>query len=320
LGKNYLIERNPNVLKIWASEIEKKLNPETMVLTSYSSLPFAKLDTSKPKVFWADAVFANMVDYYKVYSNLCSESLKFGNQMEDEALRNATCAVYSSEWAANAAIKFYGVSPEKIKVVPYGANIDVNYTLQDIQNRAKCLSFEVCNLLFLGREWHRKGGDTAVAIAEQLNNRGIKTKLSIVGADPGKEFRNLDFVDVFGFIKKSEKKGRDLLNQLISDSHFLLLPSRADCTPIVINEMNAHGIPVITTNEGGIPSLISEGINGYMFDKDSSIELFADCIENIFTNRQKYIELSKSSFNEYQTRLNWDYSIQQFKKILEEVI
>jgi len=320
LGKKYLIERNPGVLKLWASQIRKETDTRSQVLVAYSSQPFAKLDIARPKVFWADAVFANMVDYYEVYSNLCQESIKDGNRMEYEAIHNASIAVYSSEWAAKAAIEHYNVPDGKVKVIPYGANINVDYTDNDIAERAKNKPFDVCNLLFLGVEWERKGGDKAVAIARELNQRGIKTILSIVGVNPGEEIEQLDFVKVYGFINKSEEKGLQLLNQIISDSHFLVLPTRADCTPIVYNEMNAHGIPVITTNEGGIPSVIHDGVNGFMFSKDEDAEEFSNAIEELFSHKEKYIELSRSAFNEYLTRLNWKTSIAKFRKILKEVI
>lgn len=320
MGENYLIERNPMVLKTWGSFINKHLNPKTQLVLGYSSQPFARLVTSKPKVFWTDATFANMVDYYPVYSNLCRESIRDGNRMEHAAIHNASLAVYSSEWAAKTAVKHYGVSESKVRVVPYGANIDVDYSYSDILARTKQKPSDICNLLFLGVEWYRKGGDIALEVARALNRQGIKTRLSVVGVDPGEEVKALDFIKCYGYISKSTKEGRNLMHMIISESHFLILPTRADCTPIVYGEMNAHGIPVITTNEGGIPSLITNGVNGFMFDKESKIEVFSDCIIELMENEKKYMELAKSSFNEYKTRLNWDVSIKKFKKILKEVI
>lgn len=320
LGKKYLIERSPQVLDLWAKEVNKQMNPATQVLVGYSSQPFARLHNDKPKIFWTDAVFADMIGYYDVYSNLCQESIAAGNRMEHDAIHNATISVYSSEWAAHGAIKHYGIEESRVRVVPYGANIEVNYSHQDIMERARRKSFQVCNLLFLGVDWYRKGGDVAVRIAEDLNNKGIPTILTIVGVDPPAHIRNLEFVRAYGFISKSDPAGHDLLNRIIGQSHFLLLPTRADCTPIVYSEMNAHGVPVITTDEGGIPSLIQQGINGYMFDKDSEVEVFSDCILMLFKDKTRYTELSASSFNEYKTKLNWEHSIRQFRSILQEVI
>ncbi|MFW6227204.1 MAG: hypothetical protein ACOC31_03785 [Bacteroidota bacterium] len=50
-GKNYLIERNPDVLQLWARKIEKELNSSAEVLLSYSSQPYSQLQLKTPKVF-----------------------------------------------------------------------------------------------------------------------------------------------------------------------------------------------------------------------------------------------------------------------------
>lgn len=318
MGKNYLIERNPHVLDLWAREIKKKLNGRSKMLVSYSSQPFARLQSEIPKIFWTDAVFASMIDYYPVYSNLCSESIHHGNLMEKLALQNASCAVYSSDWAAQEAIRHYDISPSKIRVVPFGANIEVEHAQHDISEMASSKSKQLCRLLFLGVEWFRKGGDIAVKVAEDLNRKGLKTELSIVGVEPAEEVKKLDFVKSYGFISKSDSKAVALFRQIIRQTHFLLLPTRADCTPIVFSEMNAHGIPVITTNEGGIPSMITNGVNGFMLNKDSPVHAFSELVLASFTNWQQYIQLAESSFNEYKTKLNWEQSIPKFRRILEE--
>ncbi len=318
-GKNYLIERNPSVLRKWGKHIQQQIDPKAQVLVGYSSQPFAMLKSDKPKVFWSDAVFGSMIDYYPVYSNLCKESLNDGYKMERAALNNADIGVFSSEWAAKDAVRFHGANPDKLKVVTYGANIDVDYTMEDIEQRASGKDLSSCNLLFLGVEWERKGGDKAVEITRLLNENGINATLSVIGVDPGKHITDLDYVKGYGFVSKSTPDGKALLNDVISNSHFLLLPTRADCTPIVYSEFNAHGIPVITTNEGGIPSLVTDGVNGFMFDKDAYPEVFSNCIVNLLKNKAKYVDLSKSAFNEYQTRLNWNSAIKKFREILKEV-
>lgn len=43
----------------------------------------------------------------------------------------------------------------------------------------------------------------------------------------------------------------------------------------VVVEANAHGIPVIAARRGGLPELVEEGVNGFLFDPDSPPELDA---------------------------------------------
>jgi glycosyltransferase involved in cell wall biosynthesis len=43
----------------------------------------------------------------------------------------------------------------------------------------------------------------------------------------------------------------------------------------VVVEANAHGIPVIASQRGGLPELVEEGVNGFLFDPDSPDQLDA---------------------------------------------
>jgi glycosyltransferase involved in cell wall biosynthesis len=70
---------------------------------------------------------------------------------------------------------------------------------------------------------------------------------------------------VKGFIPKNTKTGQALLESLLADAHFLVLPTRADCVPVVIAEANSVGLPVVTSNVGGIPTVVRTDVNGAMF-------------------------------------------------------
>ena len=65
-------------------------------------------------------------------SKVCSHKLSYGNELEQSALSRCTLAIFSSEWAANTAVQNYDVHPDKVRVVPFGANLDCNRSLKDI--------------------------------------------------------------------------------------------------------------------------------------------------------------------------------------------
>jgi glycosyltransferase involved in cell wall biosynthesis len=56
-----------------------------------------------------------------------------------------------------------------------------------------------------------------------------------------------------------------------------------ECFPLVLLEAMQHGVPCISTNEGGIQSIIDDGKTGYIIEKKNSAELakyIAFLIEN----------------------------------------
>jgi glycosyltransferase involved in cell wall biosynthesis len=305
-SRQYLKDREPEMLKSYAAQIEKSLtsiSPD--IVFSPGTIPIAYLQTQKPIVFWTDATFAGMIDFYPEFTNLCAETIKNGNKMEQLALEKCHLAIYTSEWAANTAIQNYNVDPDKVKVVPFGANINSYRDLNQIDKIIDDKRFDTCKLLFLGVDWYRKGGDKAFVVTELLNKRGLKTELHIAGCNPPPPFSTSPLIKKHGFISKTTKDGRNHLEQLLSESHFLILPSQAECYGLVFAEASSFGLPSLATKVGGIPTAIRDGKNGFTFHLDESPERYCDFIERIMSSKADYRELALSSFKEYSEKLNW---------------
>jgi glycosyltransferase involved in cell wall biosynthesis len=315
--KNYIKYIEPLILRDYGRQITEKLNSSKAdIVFSAGSDSIAYLECNQPIIFWADATFANIIDFYPVYSNLCQESLQNAHLIQSMSLQKSQLAIYSSDWAAQTAINYYNTDPEKVKVVPFGANIESNLTIDEIKSQIQSRPTNQCKLLFLGMDWFRKGGDVALEVAEKLNNSGLKTELTIVGCQPSVDKPLPNFVKVLGFIPKSTSEGKKKIYQLIADSHFLILPSIADCTPIVFCEANSLGVPCLSRRVGGIPTIIKDDLNGKLFERDSDLIEYCEYIYNIFTNYNQYKELALSAFNEYESRLNWRVAGQKVKDLL----
>src|ERR1700691_2084802 len=124
LRKNYLRDREPLTLRSYARQVKRRLGHiQPDIVFSAGTIPIAYLQTDKPIVFWADATFDAMINFYPEFTNLCDETLRNGHSMEQAALSKCRLAIYSSEWAARSAMTYYDVDSAKIKVVPYGANL-----------------------------------------------------------------------------------------------------------------------------------------------------------------------------------------------------
>jgi glycosyltransferase involved in cell wall biosynthesis len=303
-ARQYLQNREPVVLRHYANQIEKRLTSVASdIVFSPGTIPIAYVQTEKPIVFWTDATFAGMIDFYPEFTNLCAETIKNGHKMEQLALSRCRLAIYASEWAANTAIQSYDVDPAKVKVIPFGANINSDRDVHEIDKITNQKSFDNCKLLFLGVDWDRKGGGKALAVAELLNKRGLRTELHVVGCAP--PFTLPPFVKNHGFISKKTEEGRKKLDQLFSNSHFLILPSQAECYGVVFAEASSFGLPSLATKVGGIPTAILDGKNGWTFDRSETPEKYCEYIEALMGSKDDYRALALSCFQEYSERLNW---------------
>lgn len=320
IRKKYLPALEPSVLKYYARQAEKILSKlDYDVVLSPGYFPIAYLHTEKPIVIWGDATFKLLKDYYPKYRNLCNETIKNWDLAEQIAQKKCRLLIYSSRWAAKSAVEDYQTDPSKVRVVPFGANIESNRDEGEIRNLVEARPRDKCKLLFVGVDWIRKGGNIAFKVAKELNQSGLNTELTIVGCEPIIDEPLPDFVKNLGFINKSAQEGQKRINDLFAQSHFLILPSRADATPIVFCEANSFGVPCLARNTGGIPTIIKNGKNGKVFSGDN-LDAYCNYIITIMQNYSKYKELALSSFMEYKSCLNWSIAGQTVKRLLQDIV
>jgi glycosyltransferase involved in cell wall biosynthesis len=319
LGK-YLYFYESSNLKYISTQVQNRLAfSDADIVFSPGAIPIAYLKTSKPIVMWSDATFAVLNNYYSQFSDFSFYTTRDCHKYEKNVFKKLSLALFSSEWAARSAIEYYGAKADIVKVIPYGANILCDRGIEDIEEINKLKSRKICKLLFIGQDWERKGGMTAVNIAIELNKLNVKTELTIIGCRPPDTLVLPEFVNVIGFVDKSKKEGNILIDRFYRESHFFILPTIAECTPIVFSEANSYGLPVITINTGGVSSIIHDDINGKMFNiKLNAIEC-ADYISRINEDINWYNKFSLTSFNEYLNRLNWKVSIKKVVALMEEL-
>jgi glycosyltransferase involved in cell wall biosynthesis len=319
-GKRYLPERNPKLLQHYANQVAAEVcRTDPDVVFSPGTLPVAYLKCRQPVVFWTDATFAGMLNFYPGLTNVHQKSISEGMSAEQSALNNARLAIYSSDWAARSAMRDYGADPEKVKVVPFGANIECDRTLGQIKNMIDARLRNPCQLLFLAVDWFRKRGEVALEVTRRLNAQGLATHLTIVGCQPLPRTPLPPSVRCLGFISKADKEGRQKFDALLRDCHFLILPSIADCTPVVFSEANSFGVPCLTSDVGGIPTLIRKNVNGMTFPLTDTADAYVKFIQSVMSDKLHYTRLALSSFGEYQMRLNWDVAGRTVYNLLVDI-
>lgn len=319
LNKVFYFSREPSVIKDYSSQIAQaieKYNPD--IIFSPGSIPISLLETTKPIVIYTDACFSALVNYYPSYSKLAKRTLKNGHNMETQALNRCNLIIYSTEWAANSAILNYNVNPEKVKVLPFGANISEKPTLEKITSIINCKQFEICNLLFIGVDWKRKGGNVAYQVTNALNNIGIKTILHVIGCEIPNKLKKSEQIKNYGFLNKHKPEDSKILNDLFYNSHFLIVPTIAEAYGLVFIEANAYGLPSITFDTGGTNTIIKNNINGILIEPDSDITKFVDFIRFYFSNKKEYKKLALSSHQVFENDLSWNLISEKLFNMIEE--
>lgn len=300
------------------SDSLRTLNTDAILIT-LTPVAAAALETDIPIIYRADATYSGLAGFYPSFL-INSPDEYLHNQIVTEAcLRKAKLLIFSTHWAARTAIDYYGIPQDKIRVVTYGANLDIVHTLKDVQRMIKNRSKQCIKFLFVGKSWFRKGGDIVLKIAKELHVNGYSVEVTIVGCIPDEKLIP-SYVKCEDFISKRDKPGLNQLDRLYRETHFLFVPSRAEAFGIVFCEANAYGVPCLSTSVGGIPETVRDGINGKTFALEATVKEYCDYIINLISNYSEYEELALSAYNEYVTRLNWQVASQLTKQYISEVI
>ncbi len=240
-----------------------------------------------------------------------------GNFLEKNALKKSAVVIYSSAWAAESAVNNYHIPSDKVFIVPFGANIDKT---PDASIIYKKLDNKQLTLLFLAVDWERKGGSIAFDALKFLQyTHGIQAKLIVCGCIPPSHISSPN-MEVIPFLNKNKKEDYERFTYIMSSSHFLLVPTRADCSLLVGCEANAYGMPTITTETGGVPEIIKDGINGYCLPYTADGSIYAALIAELFLNQEKYKTLMLSSRARFEAYLNWQKWFESFNEIYENKI
>lgn len=317
--KSYAYEHSTLLAWSYARIIKKKLKEEDfdLIFAPVASTELALLPTDIPIIYTADATFLLISNYYPDYfQGQLQISLEEGNYIEQSAINKANLLLYPSKWAAESALKDYGADKSKVKVIPYGANMDRQPSRETILSKKKS---DKLNLLFLGVDWERKGGEIAFETFLELKKTGIETILTVCGCTPPPEFSNEDMV-VIPFLDKNDPKQYNKLEELFFKSHFLILPSRTEAYGVVFCEANAYGLPAITTDTGGIPGVIETGRNGYMLPLKARGREYAELIREIYEDKKKYHQLIQTCRDTFEEKLNWDSWGREVNNLIKDML
>jgi len=298
--------------KLLGSYFSRKFSgKEFDVLFCTGSFPIAYLDTDIPIIIFTDSSFGLLVKYYPYRNHYFKKLIQSGRTIEQRGYDKAHFIVFASSWAADYARNHY-ICGRKIEVLPRGANIDTVPGISTIEYRLH--NKNVCKLLFLGVDWQRKGGNIVVETFMTLKKRGMKVHLTILGCKPK---ALCDDVTVIPFINKNSAAGMREFDELFKKSHFMFVPTRAECFGIIFCEASAYGMPVISTDTGGVSEAVEEGINGHLLPLSANSDEYADLIQSCFLNEARYKELCYNSRMKFEEKLNWGSTIKSMKKLFE---
>ena len=204
--------------------------------------------------------------------------------------------------------KGIGSHPYLVSIAPYVTEELETVCYSDITPIPNAISpqfFDIESLpvegrvLFAGWINRRKNIGAAIRAVALLAGQGQTVSLHAAGEFSDDEYLQEveGLVDELGAEAQVSLLGRvsqDVLRAELAEASVLILPSLQENAPMVIAEAMAAGVPVVASNVCGMPTMIDDGVNGFLIEPND-IEGIAGKLGQLLQDRELHSTMSDAA-------------------------
>ncbi len=319
-GRGVAWPKHPFLLRDYGritDSVVKRLQPDVVFSPGSNAIAYSSF--LRPTLFWSDAPFGALMDYYPwpQYQRLTEASRQYGLEADTRALRNAYAGIFRSSWGRDCAIDIHGADPDRVHVLPLPGSFKP-WTMPDIQKAVPERLKSPWKIFFSGVDWQRKGGDRAVAIINELVRLGQPCELHVAGVTPpahamaGAQFP----IRVLGRQNINIPVERERLANWLHQSTFLLVPTTAEALGLVFCEALGAGVPALGTHTGGVPDAIVDGKTGFLIEQNERPQVTAQRMLDA-GRPEIYSRMTEASWQEWSARFSTEAIAAKLLRLLE---
>jgi glycosyltransferase involved in cell wall biosynthesis len=261
-----------------------------------------------PTIISLDATPINFSSVAEVYREQPLHTKLFGKLKFEwfrRVFESAAALVTFSDWAKNSLVDDYGIAASQVTVIPPG--VDLAYWHPTVKPAAKD---GVLRLLFVGGDFVRKGGEVLLkAFQSGLSDR---CTLDIVTKDDLREFAGVR-------IHKGLTPNSPQLRQLYAEADLFVFPTFGDCTPIVVMEAMASGLPVVATDVGALGEQVEHGTNGFLVPPHDSSAI-VEVVNTLVDNPQRLVTMGAASRTKAENLFNGEHNYKALIALMKQCV
>jgi glycosyltransferase involved in cell wall biosynthesis len=235
----------------------------------------------------------------------------FFKQLEKLSTRSHKAIITNSDFLKERVIHAYRLSPGK--VYRLYKSIDIRHIVYQPDR-----NFETpIQVLFVKADY--RVGNLAVLIRALATLTQYKFVVTVIG--PESRFKS----EIRSFVPQTDTISLNYLGpqpqavvyEYLRRNDIFCVPSNTEALGVANIEALAHGIPVISSQVGGIPEVLNYGANGWLVTPNDSSALasaFQECITNSILRKQK-----SEQGKQFVERFTKDVMLDEFIKIVENV-
>jgi len=233
------------------------------------------------------------------------ENQRFFNYFISHSLNSSYKSIAVSEDLANK-MRLMVNDDNKIVVIKNAVDTDRFNPNKNINIRQNFgIKYEDVVILFVGYLDEFKGIYELINAFNIIHSENRKVKLMMIGAGPKKDhlLKILTEMNIENEVIFTGRVEPQKIHKYYQAADIFVLPSYTEGLPVSVLEAMACGLPIVATDVGGIPEIITDGFNGFLIppmnEKELCKKLRVLIADKIYREgfRQKSIEMIEDEFN-----------------------
>jgi len=206
--------------------------------------------------------------------------------------------------------------PGEISVIPNGINLK-KFERISRESARRELEIEQGDkvVLFVGTLRQIKGADYLVTAMQYILRAEPRSRLILVG--DGAERQKLEHLvsdlHLSARVSFVGKIQNEQIPTFMIASDVFVLPSLSEGLPVVVLEALAAALPIVATSVGGVPSIVADGINGFLI-KSRDVGQIADKVLLLLSDPELRHRMSENNKKEAQ-QYTWNNVVDELEKI-----
>ena len=195
---------------------------------------------------------------------------------------------------------------------------------EDTEFSGNAVEPSVPRLLFLSNLIESKGIYVLLEACRMLKEEGIVFQCDYVGGESklisGEAFRNAiaergltDCVTYhgpqYGVAKDRFFRGADIFVQ----------PTFDDCFPLTLVEAMQYRLPIVSTDVGAIPDIVTDGVNGFVCPQ-RDVDALAVALRKLIGDRQLRVAMGQRGYELYRERMTLEVFEMRFTGLLKGIV
>lgn len=206
------------------------------------------------------------------------------------------------------------VRKEQVVICPNGIP-EIPGTMAKIKRRN-----EVTQLFFLSNLIESKGVYVLLDACKILKDKGYSFGCNFVGGESKGINRELFEEEVClrglaDVVSYSGPKYGEEKNEYWKTSDVFVQPTFNDCFPLTLVEAMQQGLPIISTNEGGIPDIVKDGVNGFVCER-KDVGSLAQAIERLLKDKELRERMGEEGYKIYRD----NFTLQCFEEKMRDIL